>query len=286
MSECVSINEDVENGLPLVADNGIPIEIQREGETATEERSLLETIAIWVISLILWIHFIIVIPACESNQSSFCENYYKSKTVDGYVYQDAFFIVLSVVYVFYWIMSWTSSTRLYLSGHADFDSWNAAPTCWFKIDCFHKGSGESESIRVDTHSAIGKFEYSSFTTVGRLVLPESGVARIRFTKKLTFADDYTQRAYDESYETFISENDNDTHKEATRGMNVSGFCKKSIVFRDPENVPFQYRPFSYFLSTALTVSVLHGLYIKKCAPLIRWELVKKIKLNEPECCNP
>lgn len=202
---------------------------------------------------------------------------------DSYVYIPIAFIV--VIYIVYLVECWHCRVRHQLLGNVDartvYDHVHALreapPIVWWKAVCYHyvrrsrqvaryrNGDAFTSTQvyyeRVNSHVGTRAFDYADcgVKDVSRRLadLEKFPSAKIRFTKRFSFATQDAEREFERQREEFFSSYERrDDYMETREGVdfvNVS-FREQMVVFADPRHLPWYVSSLVFWLASALLLS--------------------------------
>lgn len=202
---------------------------------------------------------------------------------DSYIYIPIAFIV--VIYIVYLVECWHCRVRHQLLGSVDartvYDQVRALrealPIVWWKAVCYHYvrrsrqvaryrngGAFTSTQVyyeRVNSHVGTRAFDYAGcgVKDVSRRLadLDKFPSAKIRLTKRFSFATPEAEREFEEQREEFFSGYERmDDYMETREGVdfvNVN-FREEMVVFADPQRLPWYVSSVVFWVASVLLLS--------------------------------
>eukprot|EP01060_Flectonema_neradi_P029292 TRINITY_DN400_c0_g1_i1.p1 TRINITY_DN400_c0_g1~~TRINITY_DN400_c0_g1_i1.p1 ORF type:complete len:289 (+),score=24.37 TRINITY_DN400_c0_g1_i1:68-934(+) len=244
----------------------------------------------WLFSISVWLH-IVFMSICEPDLDTdygICD-YYRSENSLFKARNWYFYVVLAVSYLLYLSLAWYMPSKSYLRNAINVSAdeyqrhlFNAAPSCWFNIECYHyvtSGSSGSSRRKVVTKTKREEFQYSTYSSHCAVGAEYSTAMRLRLSKNLTFSDPQTKAAYDADFEQFVATHTSDAHQNATKGMDIPEYHKYVLAFSDPANRPFGYSIGFYYLCVFFTLSMPYSMYIYWSTKPVDIAVTKEVSLD-------
>eukprot|EP01060_Flectonema_neradi_P029302 TRINITY_DN400_c0_g3_i1.p1 TRINITY_DN400_c0_g3~~TRINITY_DN400_c0_g3_i1.p1 ORF type:complete len:358 (+),score=42.23 TRINITY_DN400_c0_g3_i1:83-1075(+) len=292
----------------------------------------------WLFTLVLWF-FLIVIAVCEpdlNDDGGICIFYtYKydgnytttdaessstgdsmdGGTVPDYKYNRKayFFVYVGVAYFCNLVMMVYSITTMYLSNRVDMTIEeyqrhliDARPTCWLKIECWHRGS---KNKRVVTKREKEEFQFASFkshccvTGVGVTRKEEkeeekeaelqeyvsfsglceersapSAATRLRITTKLEFLDGQTRTAYKDQLDSFVRQHTSDTYQAISEDLSIPK-CDRFVLVVSPGQ-QLTYTTAFYCLCGLLSLTIPYATYFYWSTKAVDLVVTKEVSMIE------
>eukprot|EP01060_Flectonema_neradi_P010806 TRINITY_DN1789_c0_g2_i1.p1 TRINITY_DN1789_c0_g2~~TRINITY_DN1789_c0_g2_i1.p1 ORF type:complete len:294 (+),score=23.39 TRINITY_DN1789_c0_g2_i1:66-947(+) len=244
----------------------------------------------WLLSISVWVHLIFM-AVCEPDldtDRAICD-YYRTEFSSFTVRNSYFYVVLALSYIGYLVLACCMPARSYLSNELDVSAdeyqkqlFNAPPTCWFHIECYHyttSGTGKDRKRRkVVTKTKREVFQYASYSSYCAVGSEYSTAMRLRLSKNLRFADEQTKATYDAQLKQFVATHTSDSYQSVTTGIDIPGYHKYVLAFSDPANKPSGYSAALYYLSVPFTLSMPYATYIYWSTKPVDIAVTKEVSL--------
>jgi len=217
-------------------------------------------------------------------------------------------IVAGCFYLGYLIEAALTSTQKYLCNieekngvHRFVDRLqHTAPQIIWRIHCYHMETRtrwtsytdangnrhnrlETYTVRVDTHSARGHYQYDSWDDVsGKLPsLEDYKLTKLTIGKSWMFADAFTEVDYSNRKSWFIAYNDRDVSYDFSTSLSIPGHREKILAEVVPGATPCCLNNGWYWLMNILGLSVCFRWYFTSVSGRRDFNLIKRVQKAVP-----